>query len=121
MIESMHKKHDRVAAKYNAYEYIENPSSHVLVISYGAMSRAMLNFTDEYGLYRPIRLFPVIEELTDIAADYDIVLVAEMNAGQYTYVVERIINRDVQCVPFLGGQLDLKAIERRLRDAVKRR
>ncbi|MEW6358085.1 MAG: thiamine pyrophosphate-binding protein [Planctomycetota bacterium] len=121
MIESMARKHDRVAAKYNAYEYLENPSSHVLVISYGAMSRAMLQFADEYGLYRPIRMFPVIEDLADIAADYDVVLVAEMNAGQYTYVVERIINRDVICVPFLGGELDLKTIGRRLGEAIKHR
>jgi len=121
MIESLQRRHDRVAGKYNAYEYIENPSSHVLVISYGAMSRAMLNFADEYGLYRPIRMFPVVEDLTEIAADYDVVLVSEMNAGQYTYVVERIINRDVQCVSFLGGQLNLKAIGRRLREAIRRK
>lgn len=121
MIRDMEKRHDRVAAKYTAYEYLENPSSHVLVISYGAMSRAVLSFADEYGLYRPIRMFPVIEDLTEIAADYDVVVVAEMNAGQYAYVVERIINREVLCCSFVGGKLDLREIGKRLRDTVKRR
>ena len=66
---------------------------------------------DEYALFRPIRIFPVLdEELAAVASRYREVVVVEANDGQYADLVELAIHREVKRVPLLGGRISLEAV-----------
>lgn len=114
IIERLKKKQLKAAKKYDYYEYLENKKSRKLIVSFGATSRLAYYFKNRYALFRPIRIYPIIEELKDIAEDYDEVIVIEMNAGQYRNEVERLIKRDAKFIGLLGGRLSLADLKRRL-------
>ena len=114
LIERYKKKCDDVAEKYNFYEYIKNDSADTLLVSYGALSRAAYNFKDEYSLFRPIRMFPIIKDLHKIASKYKTVIIMEMNLGQYRNQMESVIHKHVELIPLLGGRIDLKEIADKL-------
>lgn len=101
---------------YNFYEYIENYAADTLLIAFGAISRALYQFKTKYAIFRPVRLFPVIEELKDIASRYEHIVVLEMNTGQYSYVVERLLHREVELLALPGGKLDIKEISNKLQE-----
>ncbi len=114
LIERYKKKCDDVAEKYNFYEYIKNDSADTLLVSYGALSRAAYNFKDEYSLFRPIRMFPIIKDLHKIASKYKTIIIMEMNLGQYRNQVESVIHKHVELIPLPGGRIDLKEIADKL-------
>lgn len=111
LIQRFRAKQMEVSAKYNLYEYIENPDSDTLLISYGALSRAASTLKKYVSLYRPIRMFPVVEDIREIGAKYKKIVVMEMNSGQYVKEIELILRREVEFVPLLGGSIDLREIE----------
>ncbi len=121
LIRHFETKQRKVAKKYNHYEYIENKSSDALLISYGAMSRAAYSFKEDYAIYRPIRIFPMVEDVKVIAKKYKEVIVMEMNSGQYANEVERLIHREVKLVSIQGGKIDLQDIGSRLKRARKKK
>ena len=114
LISHFQKKCIEVSKNYNFYEYIENNVADTLIIALGALSRAVYNFKDKYAIFRPIRIFPIIEELKDIASRFENIIVVEMNMGQYCYEVERLLHRPVELIALPGGRLDLKEIWNRL-------
>ncbi|MEE9488660.1 MAG: hypothetical protein V3W00_08125 [Candidatus Brocadiales bacterium] len=114
LIERYKKKCDDVAEKYNLYEYIKNDSADTLLVSYGALSRAAYNFKDEYSLFRPIRMFPIIKDLHKIANKYKTIIIMEMNLGQYRNQMESVIHKHVELIPLPGGRIDLKEIADKL-------
>ncbi len=114
-IKHLERKQKRIAKKYNGYEYIENSSSDTLLIAYGSLSRVSYHFKDDFAIYRPIRIFPMIEDIKEIAGQYKEVIVMEMNTGQYANEVERLLHHKVHLVPILGGKVDLQEIWTKLR------
>ncbi len=116
LISRLQSKCDKTAAKYNYFEYIENLASDTLLISYGALSRAVHLFKDDYSIYRPIRMFPVIEDIKDIAQKYEKIIVLEMNMGQYCKEIGRILKRDVKFISITGGKIDQDEIGERLKN-----
>ena len=95
------------ADKYNLYDYHENSNSDTLVISFGTPSRIVSEWKKEFALFRPIRLFPVLEkELNEAAKNYKNVVLVEGNYGQYTQVVQATLKREVEHVSILGGKID---------------
>lgn len=114
IIKKLKEKQEKVAKNYNYYEYLENKNSDTLLISMGAVSRAAYNFKDKYGLFRPIRIFPAIEELKKIADAYKNIIVMEMNMGQYAQEVERLLKRPVTQIPIIGGKIRLNEIREQL-------
>ncbi|HHT9119173.1 MAG TPA: 2-oxoacid:acceptor oxidoreductase subunit alpha [Candidatus Hypogeohydataceae bacterium YC41] len=110
------KKCMQTCANYNFYEYIENDTADTLLIAFGALSRAIYNFKDKYGVFRPIRLFPMIEELKDFASRYEYIVVLEMNTGQYCYEVESLLHREVELLALPGGKIDIKEISDKLQE-----
>lgn len=115
LIKHLETKQKKTAKKYNGYEYIENASSDTLLIAYGALSRVAYHFKDEFAIYRPVRIFPMIEDIKEIAGQYKKLVVMEMNAGQYVSEVERMLLRKVHLVSILGGKIDLQEIWTKLR------
>ncbi len=116
LINRLYQKQQLAAQRYNDYEYLEcSRDTDTLLISYGALSRLAYYFRNEFALYRPIRLFPIIEEIKIIASGYKRILAMEMNMGQYVHELERILHREVEFIPVLGGRIDLHEIKQKIR------
>jgi pyruvate/2-oxoacid:ferredoxin oxidoreductase alpha subunit len=105
------QRHLEVAKRYARYEHGWNVDADVLVICYGIVSRVAAPLRDEYALFRPIRIHPVLEEeLREVTARYRDIVVVEANDGQYADLVELAIHREVKRVPLLGGRISLEAV-----------
>jgi 2-oxoglutarate ferredoxin oxidoreductase subunit alpha len=93
------------------YEHGWNVDADVLVVCYGIVSRVAAPLRDEFALFRPIRIFPMLaDELAGIAERYREVVVVEANDGQYADLVELALHRPVKRVPLLGGRISLEAV-----------
>ena len=104
-------RHLEVAKRYARYEHGWKVDAEVLVVCYGIVSRVAAPLRDEYALFRPIRIHPVLdEELRAVAERYREVVVVEANDGQYADLVELAIHREVKRVPLLGGRISLEAV-----------
>jgi len=121
LIKRLEAKQKKVSRKYNDYEYIENKDSDTLLIAYGAMSRVAYDFKEDFAIYRPVRIFPIIEKIKEIAKKYKEIVVMEMNTGQYANEVERFLHREVKLIPILGGKIDLNEIASKLRRLKKKK
>ena len=109
------------AEKYSMYDYHKNSDSDTLVISFGTTSRIVSEWKKEFALFRPIRLFPVLEkELNEAAKDYKNVVLIEGNYGQYTQVVQAALKREVRHVGVLGGKIDPNQIYQQVKDVLKK-
>jgi 2-oxoglutarate ferredoxin oxidoreductase subunit alpha len=104
-------RHLEVAKRHARYEHGWNVDAEVLVVCYGIVSRVAAPLRDEFALFRPIRIHPVLdEELRAVADRYREVVVVEANDGQYADLVELAIHREVKRVPLLGGRISLEAV-----------
>jgi 2-oxoglutarate ferredoxin oxidoreductase subunit alpha len=104
-------RHLEVAGRYTQYEQGWNIDAEVLVVCYGIVSRVAAPLREEYALFRPIRIFPMLDrELAAIADRYREIVVVEANDGQYADLVELALHRPVKRVPLLGGRISLEAV-----------
>lgn len=103
-----------IAKRYNFYEYIENKNTDTLLIAYGITSRVILPLKKEYAIFRPIRMFPIIEELKEIAKKYSKIVIIEMNDGQYKNELEAFLKKEIKLISQLGGKISLKEIKNEL-------
>ena len=104
-------RHLEVAARYALYEHGWNVDARVLVVCYGIVSRVASPLRDEYALFRPIRIHPMLgDELRAISDRYDEIVVIEANDGQYADLVELAVHREVKRVPLLGGRISIEAV-----------
>ncbi len=113
-LERVKQKMAKAAKNYEYYEYTGNKKSKSLLIGYGTVSRLLYELKDSYAIFRPIRLFPVIERIEDIARDYERIIVVEMNDGQYAKEMERVLKRPVRVISQLGGRISLEEIKAEL-------
>ncbi|MGZ5423336.1 MAG: 2-oxoacid:acceptor oxidoreductase subunit alpha [Candidatus Aminicenantales bacterium] len=105
------------AAHYRFYDYHRNPASRTLVIAYGITHRVITPLRASYSLFKPVRMFPVLEDELRAAADeHDQIVVVEMNDGQYRGEVQKVLKREVQGIGILGGTISLNEIRERLRE-----
>ena len=110
-------RHLEVAQRYALYEHGWNVDADVLVVCYGIVSRVASPLREEFALFRPIRIHPILDaELRDVAQRYREIVVVEANDGQYADLVELAIHREVKRVPLLGGRISLEAV----RDGIDR-
>ncbi|MBA7611462.1 hypothetical protein ES703_18686 [subsurface metagenome] len=110
-------RHEKVAARYSAYEFSGNQASDTLIISYGIVSRVVAPLGSTFALFRPIRIFPILgNELRSHAQGYEKIAVIEANDGQYACLVEHELKRDVIHVPLLGGRINLELAKQGLRE-----
>ncbi len=100
-----------VAERYAFYEYGWNKDAEALVIAFGITRRIAHPLAPHFALFRPIRIWPVLQDqLREIAPRYKRLIVIEGSDGQYASVVERVLYRDVHRVPLLGGRMSLEAV-----------
>jgi 2-oxoglutarate ferredoxin oxidoreductase subunit alpha len=116
--------HARVKAKmlaaaknYRFSEFLRNERADTLLIAYGIAARVIRPLQDEYSIFRPITIFPILaDELRAAAAGHKRVVVVEMNDGQYRGEVQKILLREVLGIPALGGAISLNEIREQLHD-----
>ncbi len=87
----------------------------IVVVAYGIVARTARAAVDALraegvpaGLLRTRLLWPIpAAALTDVIGRADLVVVAEMNRGQWAFEVERLAGRHVQLAPYLraGGSV----------------
>jgi 2-oxoglutarate ferredoxin oxidoreductase subunit alpha len=100
-----------VADKYAFYEYGWNKDSDTLVVVFGITRRVAQPLAPHFALFRPIRIWPILEkELRKIAGRYKKIVVIEGSDGQYASVIEHKLLRPVERVPLLGGRISLEAV-----------
>lgn len=96
------------------WEEYQVDDAEVLVVSLGSAARsakqAVIQAREEFGvkagLFRPVTLWPFPEEALKRAAQGKRkIIVAEMNMGQMSLEVERILHRDVTLVPKYNGEV----------------
>lgn len=104
-------KIDKTVNNYNFYEYIECKKSDTLLIGYGITSRVLMSFKDKYSIFRPIRMFPVCEDLKNIAKKYKKIVVVEMNLGQYKSALESFLGTRLEGISLLGGNISEREID----------
>jgi 2-oxoglutarate ferredoxin oxidoreductase subunit alpha len=105
------------AKNYRFYEYHRNEKADTLLIAFGISYRVILPLRREYSIFKPVTLFPILEdEIQAAAAEHKRVVVVEMNDGQYRGEMERILRRDVLGIPMLGGKISLNEIKERLHE-----
>jgi 2-oxoglutarate ferredoxin oxidoreductase subunit alpha len=110
-------RHTEVAKRYALYEHGWNVDAPVLVIAYGIVSRVAAPLADDYALFRPIRIHPMLgDELKEIADRYEQIVCIEANDGQYADMAQLVLGREVKRVPLLGGRISIEAV----RDGVER-
>jgi 2-oxoglutarate ferredoxin oxidoreductase subunit alpha len=111
----INKKMRDTAEKYRFYEFSQHKNSRTLLVAYGITARVILPLKDDYSLFKPILMFPLLDkELRAAAQNHDKIVVIEMNDGQYRGEVERILQRDVISIPILGGTISLREIKEKL-------
>jgi 2-oxoglutarate ferredoxin oxidoreductase subunit alpha len=114
-------RHGRVAEKYPSFEYLPCKNSETLLIAFGITSRILSLLKDRFSLFRPIRIYPVLEkELLEVTPSYRHIIVVEGSDGQYAGWVEHAISRKVLKVPCLGGGFKLKWIQSQIEECLKR-
>ena len=113
----MKAKMSDAAAHCRFYDYHRNPAADTLIVSYGITHRVVSPLRESYSLFKPVRMFPVLEEeLRAAAAEHDKIVVVEMNDGQYRGEIQKVLRREVLGVSILGGTISLKEIRERLRE-----
>jgi 2-oxoglutarate ferredoxin oxidoreductase subunit alpha len=113
-------RHGRVADKYPLFEYLPCKNSETLLIAFGITSRIISSFKDRFSIFRPIRIYPVLEkELKEVTQSYRHIIVVEGSDGQYASWVECAICRKVMKVPCLGGGFKLKWIQSQIEECLK--
>ena len=104
------ERRNEVVKKYNNYEFIDKGGK--LIVAYGVVSRVCMDLDD--SLFRPIRLFPVLDELKEVSKKFEEIVVVEMNDGQYASILERELKRDVKKISILGGDINIEDVKSRL-------
>lgn len=102
--------------KYADYEYISATKKETLLVAFGITARVVSELVGEkVGLFRPIRLFPVLEkELREVALGYQQIIIVEASDGQYAGEVERVLRRPVKRIPQLGGTFSATDIAKQI-------
>lgn len=107
----MKRRTAEVATGYPHFELSGNLESETLIIAFGIVSRVVEPLLSSMALFRPIRMFPVLEEqLISTTPRYREIIVIEANDGQYAGVVEQTIKRGVKRVSLEGGKISLEQI-----------
>jgi len=103
------------AAQYRFFDYQKTAGAETLLVAFGITARVLQPLTRDYSLFKPISLFPILEnELRAAADEHKSVVVVEMNDGQYRGEIQKVLRREVRGISLLGGRISLNEIRERL-------
>ena len=60
-------------------------------------------------------MYPVLDEIKKVSKKYKKIIVIEMNDGQYKQEIERLLKREIESIPVLGGEIHLSEIKKQLK------
>jgi len=113
-------RHLRVAENYPLFEYLPCRNSSVLLIAFGITSRIISSLREQFSIFRPIRIYPILEkELKEVSQSYQHIIVVEGSDGQYASWAEWAVSRKVLRVPCLGGGFKLQWIRSQIEERLK--
>ncbi len=109
LIDKVHSNSDQIL-RYEGH-FLED--ARIAVVSYGCTARSARRAVKlardkgvPAGLFRPISLWPFPEEqVRQLAEQVDAIIVAELNLGQVSREIERLIRRPVKGVFHAGGAM----------------
>jgi len=105
-------RHLRVAENYPLFEYLPCRNSSVLLIAFGITSRIISSLREQFSIFRPIRIYPILEkELKEVSQSYQHIIVVEGS--------EWAVSRKVLRVPCLGGGFKLQWIRSQIEERLK--
>jgi len=112
LVERLVGKIRRAADKITRWETYNTEDAELLFVAYGFSARAALDVVMELrrrgvraGLFRPVTVWPFPERaLIEAAAGAKDIVVPEMNWGQMTREVERVLHRPVVALPQVDGE-----------------
>jgi 2-oxoglutarate ferredoxin oxidoreductase subunit alpha len=108
-------KMQKTADNYRFCSYHKHPESDTLLIAYGITARVISPLKARYSVFTPITMFPLLEkELKEAADPHARIIVVEMNDGQYRGEVQKVLMREVESLPILGGTIHLSEIKEKL-------
>lgn len=94
----------RHASLNNAYYEYQSLGAKILVIAFGIVAR-FIDRNKKYDIFKPIRLFPICDDLVDISLRYEKIIVVEMNEGQYSLALAAYLKRNVQTLSVTYDEL----------------
>ena len=100
------------ADEISRFETYKADDAEILIVAYGFSARAAIDVISAYrakgikvGLFRPVTVWPFPEKgLKQFASGAKHIIVPEMNYGQVSREVERILHRDVLALPQVDGE-----------------
>jgi len=97
------------------YEEYKMDDAEIAIVAYGGVSRSAKSAVDEMrakgikvGLFRPITIWPLLEkQIKSVSEAVNKIYVAEMNLGQYSLEVERVVSKSckVNKINKVNGEL----------------
>jgi len=105
-----------VSGRYRHYEFVEQVKHHTLLVGYGGVSRTLYALVDEYPLFRPITIFPLLDrEIHQISQSFSRIIVVESNEGQYAYLLRKVVRIPVLSISVYSDECsNLDLIRKRL-------
>ncbi len=102
LIERLLNKVDAHYDEIESYEEYMLEDADEVIIAYGSLSRSVRDAVNrlrkegrKIGMFRPITLWPSpATKLEEIGKKFDKILVTELNMGQYSQEIERIVKKD---------------------------
>lgn len=102
LIERLLNKVDAHQNEIDNYEEYKLDDADEVIIAYGSLSRSARDAVNrlrkegrKIGMFRPITLWPSpAKKLKEIGNKYKNILVTELNMGQYSQEIERVMKRD---------------------------
>lgn len=115
-LKKYHQHIQKTAQHYKFHRYYGNKKSKTLIIAYGICAQVISQWQNQYAIFEPIRLYPVLsQELQKAAANHKNIVIVEMNAGQYQKEIVNVLKRDVKLISQVGGRLYPNEILRSLK------
>lgn len=115
LLNRLMNKVDKNIDDISNFEEYKLEDADIAIIAYGGTARSAKSAVDmareeglKVGLFRPITIWPLLEkQILELSQKTDRIIVTEMNLGQYTLEVERVVNNNCKVERYgrVNGQL----------------
>jgi 2-oxoglutarate ferredoxin oxidoreductase subunit alpha len=112
LIERLMNKVDAHYDEIESYEEYQLDDADEVIIAYGSLSRSVRDAVNrlrkegrKIGMFRPITLWPSpANKLKEIGKKFNKILVTELNMGQYSEEIERLVKKDFETLFKANGR-----------------
>jgi len=102
---------------FRNYQLVGNKNANKLIIAMGSVSRALMPPADDYQIFIPLRIWPILDkELVSAAKGKKKIIVVEMNQGQYVSKVKEVLGQNINFVNWQEDLIDPQELARRINE-----